>query len=155
METKDNLITVEALDFVYKNLLDKITAGLTSMGVDASIEEINYLIGVTSPIQTQIDNILYSISEDKEYYDQQLKLKADLFTAQTYILSATLWDSNSQTISVANLTLDDNVIISATPDCMEEYCLRGIMCVTQADGQLTFTCNSIPECDISISILIM
>jgi hypothetical protein len=58
-EVKDKVVTVESLAALHnydENTFLKVSGALTTLGVTATAEELNYVDGVTSNIQTQLDN---------------------------------------------------------------------------------------------------
>ena len=82
-------------------------------------------------------------------YDISDLVARDKVKSATLSLLMTGWDSSSkeQTVSVNGVT-DSNSPIQ------EEYESYNIMCETQSENSLTFSCESIPDADILIQILI-
>lgn len=92
----------------------------------------------------RIDSVDYNISD---------LVARDKVKSATLSLLMSGWDSSSkeQTVSVDGVT-DSNFIL--VPPIQEEYESCNIMCEKQSDNSLTFSCENIPNADISIQILI-
>ena len=92
----------------------------------------------------RVDSVDYNISD---------LVARDKVKSATLSLLMTGWDSSSkeQTVSVNGVT-DSNFIL--VPPIQEEYESYNILCEKQSDNSLTFSCESIPNTDISIQILI-
>lgn len=78
------------------------------------------------------------------------------FSAVPVTLLTTGWDSANATITVTALgvTSTNSVVISPTPSSFVQYTAAGIMCSTQGENSLTFSCTEIPTEDLSVNILI-
>jgi hypothetical protein len=90
-------------------------------------------------------------------------LKADINTVsagsikyniQTVTLSSSAWASNTQTISAAGVTVDNDIDVFAAPISHQAYCKAGVYCSAQADGKLTFTCSATPTENLVVNIRI-
>lgn len=75
----------------------------------------------------------------------------------TATLSASGWNSStkSQTITVAAVSADDDVVVTYAPDSHDAYVNAGVYCSAQADGSLTFKCNKIPSADLTVNIMLL
>lgn len=87
-------------------------------------------------------------------YDSLLPKSAYTTTAT---LSASGWNSStkSQTITVAAVSADDDVVVTYAPDSHDAYVNAGVYCSAQADGSLTFKCNKIPSADLTVNIMLL
>lgn len=87
-------------------------------------------------------------------YDSLLPKSAYTTTA---MLSASGWNSStkSQTITVAVVSADDDVVVTYAPDSHDAYVNAGVYCSAQADGSLTFKCNKIPSADLTVNIMLL
>lgn len=87
-------------------------------------------------------------------YDSLLPKSAYTTTAT---LSASGWNSStkSQTITVAAVSADDDVVVTYAPDSHDAYVNAGVYCSAQADGSLTFKCNKIPSADLIVNIMLL
>lgn len=70
-------------------------------------------------------------------------------------LSASGWNSNSQTISVSEVNANSIVFITPALQSQDEYIVAYINCTNQDNGSLTFTCKYIPENDLQINLVIL
>ena len=84
-----------------------------------------------------------------------LSAKQDKHSAQTATLLAADWSNNEQTIDVDGVTASNTVLVSPVPTNVTDYGNFGVICTTQANGTLTFTCRITPLNDISVNIIIL
>ena len=70
-------------------------------------------------------------------------------------LSVEGWASNSQTVSVSGVKVDNDVIIGAAPENHTEYGECGVYCSAQAEGTLTFTCTDTPGNSLAVNVIIL
>ena len=72
-------------------------------------------------------------------------------------LTASGWDADAktQTVSVAGVTADANLIITAAPDGYMAYAEAGVRCTAQGAGTLTFACETVPSDDLTANVLIL
>lgn len=77
--------------------------------------------------------------------------------AKTASLTAAGWDSSAktQTVSVAGVTANSNIIVTPAPASYEAWGAAGIRATAQADGTVTFTCDTVPTEAIAAQILIV
>lgn len=75
---------------------------------------------------------------------------------QTYIktLSKDGWIQNQQNINIDNLSIDKNIIISPTPEYLNNWSKFNLICTEQNSEGLIIKCNSTPNIDIDINIMI-
>ena len=78
--------------------------------------------------------------------------------AASAILQAGNWgEALLQTVAVEGVTADKNtchVFASPEPWCHDMYADCGIRCTAQGDGALSFMAVSMPEADITVSVMI-
>ena len=72
--------------------------------------------------------------------------------ALTATLTAAGWSEKQQTISVSGVTADNSVFPGPTPASFMKYVECGIFCSGQAANKLTFTCDFVPDEDITINV---
>ena len=65
------------------------------------------------------------------------------------------WSSNTQTVSVTGMTADGVVFVNPTPANQSAYTSAGILCTAQAAGTLTFTCDTVPSADITVTVVML
>lgn len=87
-------------------------------------------------------------------YDTLLPKSAYTTTAT---LPASGWSSStkSQTITVAVVSADDDVLVTYAPESHDAYVNAGVYCSAQADGSLTFKCNKIPTANLTVNIILL
>lgn len=76
------------------------------------------------------------------------------YTSITVTLAAANWSSNTQTVNVAGVTASNAVIVSAAPASYLSYGEFGVYCSAQGAGTLTFTCDSTPDVNLTVNVLI-
>lgn len=76
------------------------------------------------------------------------------YTSIAVTLTAANWSSNTQTVNVAGVTASNAVIVSAVPASYLSYSEFGVYCSAQGAGTLTFTCDSAPDIDLIVNVLI-
>lgn len=86
-----------------------------------------------------------------------LNNKAVKSTGVSVTLQASGWDADAktQTVSVAGVTADANLIITAAPDSYMAYAEAGVRCTAQGAGTLTFACETVPTADVAANVLIL
>lgn len=90
--------------------------------------------------------------------DQELAEKIRTFTASidaSVTLSSSGWVDGQQTVAVSGVTTTNTVILSAAPDSINDSLEAGVVCKSQGDGSLTFSCDFVPANDITINIAIL
>ena len=77
------------------------------------------------------------------------------YTTQTATLASSGWNSsNQQTVSVTGVTASNLVLVSPAPASFIAYGEANIYCLSQASGTLTFKCESIPDTNITVNVVI-
>lgn len=83
---------------------------------------------------------------------QAIATKPDMRTA-TVALAASGWTDNQQTVSVAGLSAQHAVIVTAAPDSYEHYSDCVVRCIAQGEETLTFAASYTPSQDMSANVL--
>ena len=67
------------------------------------------------------------------------------------------WVDNEQTINVYGVTSNNTVVVSSEPsaDNYNIYNECAIRCISQSDGKLTFSCESVPDVAVVVNVLIL
>lgn len=73
----------------------------------------------------------------------------------TATLAAADWSSNTQIVNVTGMTADGVVFVNPTPANQSAYTDAGILCTAQAAGSLTFTCDTVPSADITVTVVML
>ena len=61
----------------------------------------------------------------------------------------------AQTITVEGMTAEAKIIVSPVPASLDAYGSAQVRCTAQAENSLTFACNSAPEEDLNVNVLIV
>lgn len=75
-------------------------------------------------------------------------------TKATIALAADGWSDNIQTVTVAGVTADNDVFVSAAPASYVAYAESMIRCTAQGANSLAFTCEEIPASAVSVNVII-
>ena len=70
-------------------------------------------------------------------------------------LTASGWVDNAQTVNVAGVAANSNVIVSPAPESMQAWAENAVYCSAQGAGTLTFTCTAVPESALTAHVLIL
>ena len=77
--------------------------------------------------------------------------------ASTLSLSVSGWtasgDVYTQTISASIVSATSNVIVTPSPQYVDEYAESGIVCTSQGTGTLTFQCKTPPTATLTVNIM--
>ena len=76
------------------------------------------------------------------------------YTSISVTLTTANWSSNTQTVNVAGVTASNAVIVSSAPASYLSYGEFGVYCSAQGAGTLTFTCDSAPDVNLIVNVLI-
>ena len=61
----------------------------------------------------------------------------------------------TQTVNVAGMTDNANAVVSPAPASLIDYGAAQVRCITQGSGTLTFACETAPESDLTVNVLIV
>lgn len=70
-------------------------------------------------------------------------------------LLASGWSTLTQSVAATGVTATNAVIVSPDPASEEAYTDAGILCISQAEGSLTFKCDTVPEGDVTVNIVLI
>lgn len=73
--------------------------------------------------------------------------------ALTATLTTSDWSNNSQTVAVSGVKSNSIVIATPSPASFDDYTVNNVRCAGQSTGELTFTCDFIPDNEIVINII--
>lgn len=71
------------------------------------------------------------------------------------ILSSSAWSDNTQQVAIEEVATTDTVIVGPDPASAEAYTDAGILCISQAEGSLTFKCDTVPSGDVTVNIVLI
>lgn len=114
------------------------------------------LFGLSDPAETgdavnkaYFDSTLEEKGRDvAEYIDSKKK-------AVTVTLPAAGWAENGQTVNVGGVTAGNTILVGYSPDSFESYSGAGIRCTGQGAGTLSFVCESTPDADVNVNVVIL
>ena len=69
-------------------------------------------------------------------------------------LTAAGWVNDAQTVSIAGLLSDDDVLVAADPASYDDWNAAGVRAVSQAAGSITFECTATPSTDLAGNVVI-
>ena len=78
-----------------------------------------------------------------------------LYSSISITLAAADWSSNEQTVTATWATASNIIIVSPDTSNMDDYASNKVYCSAQASNSLTFSCDTEPENDIVVNVLIM
>lgn len=78
-----------------------------------------------------------------------------LYSSISITLAAADWSSNTQTVTATWATASNIIIVSPDTSNMDDYASNKVYCSAQASNSLTFSCDTEPENDIIVNVLIM
>ena len=64
------------------------------------------------------------------------------------------WSDNSQTVTASGVTINNAVVVSPAPGSYLSYGEFGVYCSAQATNSLTFVCDSTPDVNLTVNVLI-
>ena len=114
------------------------------------------LFGLSDPAET-------GDAVNKGYFDSTLEELIKSGTefinskkkAVTVSLPASGWAENGQTVNVGGVTAGNTILVGYSPDSFESYSDAGIRCTGQGAGTLTFVCESTPDADVNVNVVIL
>ena len=79
-----------------------------------------------------------------------------IFTTTVVLLVAD-WSNNTQTESISAVTENSHIIVSpmSTSTNINNYIAAGIICSSQTNGSLTFTCTTTPSSAIHVNVMVI
>lgn len=82
-------------------------------------------------------------------------LKIPKIAAVAVTLPAAGWSEKAQTVSVAGVKADNEVIVRPAPSSHTAWLDAGVYCSAQGAGTLTFACEDTPTGDLTANVLIV
>lgn len=77
---------------------------------------------------------------------------------RSVVLSTSGWSGNSQSVSVQGVLTDSSkqvIGVSPTPDSAVVYATFGVVCVSQTNNSLVFSCEAVPSEDVNVNVFIL
>lgn len=123
--------------------------GLGTPVVDADCATKEYVDNGMQEMETAGKEYLDNVAEEAgRYIDSKKK-------AVTVTLPAAGWAENGQTVNVEGVTAGNTILVGYSPDSFESYSDAGIRCTGQGEGTLTFVCESTPDADVNVNVVIL
>lgn len=143
--------------------IDRGMTTLSDLGVTATAAELNYVDGVTSNVQTQLNNKQGKIAVSGILKGNGSTVSAavagtDYATpskAVTITLTAAGWSNNMQTVTVSGATASNIKVISPAYASVDEYAACGVKASAEGAATLTFACTTVPENNLSVNVAIL
>ena len=82
-------------------------------------------------------------------------LKIPKIAALAVTLPIAGWSGKTQTVSVAGVTADREVIVRPAPANYIAWQDANVYCSAQGAGSLTFTCEDVPESALTANVLVV
>ena len=101
-----------------------------------------------SPATTSANGLMSSTDKSKLDGVSSGATKNSIITT-TVTLPVAGWSNNAQTVSVSGVTTSNLIIVNVTANSY------GVECTAQGSGTLTFSCESLPTTDVSVSVAIL
>lgn len=169
--TTVDVLVGDRVTAMIKNHSVVITGNLSSpsarKGMVEALENKFYSDGVSALTNSEIDVLVAGGSDVNEVSAASFlnssglvhllsKINVPAPIIQTVTLSVGSWDSstNEQIASVFNVTSSTAVIISAAPASQDAYTTAGVRAVAQDSETVTFRCETIPESDLVVNIMV-
>lgn len=111
--------------------------------------------------QEEINN---SIAEKEKALKEATNKAQETADSKCAVKTATVtlvvadWAENKQTVAVEGVVEDVekcHVIVSPAEESRESYNYEVVRCTAQGEGTLTFACDSVPESDLTVCVLIL
>ena len=100
-------------------------------------------IGTIQSSLSTVEGEVASLSVDKN----------NKLTSIEVVLTTAGWSNNLQTVAASNVTSTNIVWVSPSPVYFDLYVEKSVRATSQSDGQLTFSCLSVPEADITVTVV--
>ena len=83
------------------------------------------------------------------------KLGGVSMATASVVLELAGWSNKSQTVSVDGVTANNVVIPAPAPGSHVAYYKANVRCTAQADGALTFVCDTVPTAALTVNVLVL
>ena len=126
-----------------KNKLAGIQAEANKTIVDDALSDTS-----TNPVQNKV------VQNAVSGLNSQVATKQDKILTKLIVLSAAGWTDNTQTVQADGVTAENVIISSPSPASFVKYNEAGAYCSAQENGSLVFSCESTPEEDLEVCLVI-
>lgn len=153
---RNEIYTNSEVDTLLSNKVDKVTGkGLSTEDYTTTEKTL------VATIENKVDKVTGKGLSTEDYTTAEKSLVATIsekqtkHTKQAITLSYSSWSNKTQTVSVTGVTASNTVFVTAAPTSIEAYSAAGIICTTQGNGTLTFTCKYTPSLNITINVVML
>lgn len=95
------------------------------------------------------------VSTDIDALYAMVKEKQEQHVATERTLYASQWEDKCQTLSISEVTSTNTVIVVSHPSNSSSYMRSNVLCAYQNDGSLVFECDTAPDRDLLVNIIIL
>jgi hypothetical protein len=144
----------DALAALQQYVLDKIAEA--ALGGDITVSAQNVEYSTTSlPGVANVKGALDSIIPTALTAGTQAASAAKLIGTGSAALPFALWVDGTQTVSVSGVTATSILIVAPDASSHDAYAAAGVRATGQAMGSIVFGCDSAPESDLTVNVLIL
>ena len=141
-------------------VLEFETVDLNSTSFIPSVEKYGitkrgYQVENTVANNAQDTDKIPSVKGMVDYVSQHSGGGSTSSTQVTLVGGANNWSQNEQTVNATGVTEHNTVMVAPSPACTSDYTSAGILCTTQGNGTLTFTCTTVPSNSIIVNVVII
>ena len=151
----DGILLTESVNYTRSDTQITLTGFTTKKGIVMTF--VGSSLDKAIVINKYADNVMLqnsekfggnnSVQSGMEYLSNQISKKANVQ------LLVDNWEDNSQTVDVSVVTSTNDVFVNPSTESQDSYTQHCVKCTTQGDGILVFTCQSIPETNLTINII--
>lgn len=109
------------------------------------------LVAAINEVLTKVNQVL---TDAKNYTDSKFA-GYSLPRKYTVTLSTDSWVDLRQTVDVESLATTDTIIVAPIPEDYDIYVDAEIMAMEQLENQIVFQCNTVPEYDIQVTVVVL
>lgn len=162
----NNLTTIDegrALDARQGKWLNENKVGFSDIANDLVTSDVNKVLSAAQGVALK----KLTSDGDKALEERLAETKAAVAENRTAIagkismktatvnLPVSGWVENSQTVSVAGVTVANQVVATPSPSSHDHYGECAVRCTGQAAGALSFACITVPTIDLTVNVMIL
>lgn len=122
------------------------------MGVSVVTYGGRTLVDMTDATATEADILAGQTAYDKRGSKIVGSLVQITNEKKSITLSASGWSNNQQTVTVSGITASNTVIVKADSASEEEYISCGVRPISQAENELVFECEYVPQTALAVNL---
>lgn len=109
------------------------------------------LVAAINEVLTKVNQVL---TDAKNYTDSKFA-GYSLPRKYTVTLNTDSWVDLRQTVDVESLATTDTIIVAPIPEDYDIYVDSDIIAMEQLENQIVFQCNTVPEYDIQVTVVVL